>query len=293
MPSPNASRPVVFITGASAGIGAAAVRVFARAGYDVILTARREERLKEIAAEAAREFPQAKFVPVVCDVNSDASVKAVFAVVGERFGRLDVLVNNAGYGVYGSVANTTMEQFRANMETNYFGVIRCTQAALPWLRAAVGQSSGKGWGAAIIMVSSFVGRRALPMMSSYCATKFAMEGLSESLRVELYDERISVSVVNPGVTQTDFVQAAKGSRPANFIQSQRGMTAAAVAEVLLRAVKYPRRNIYLTTEGRMGILFQWLAPRIFDRGLLHTWRKAKRAEKGIGKGPELVGDEIE
>src|SRR5690242_12789070 len=109
-------RPVVLITGASAGIGAAAVRVFAAAGYDVVLTARRRDRLEKVSAEVSRQHPEAKLVVSVCDVNSDASVKAAFGDVGARFGRLDVLVNNAGYGVYGSVEKTSLDTYRANME---------------------------------------------------------------------------------------------------------------------------------------------------------------------------------
>ena len=177
--------------------------------------------------------------------------------------------------------------FRSSMETNFFGVVRCTQAALPLLRLAASANSRQRWGAAIVMVSSFVGRRALPMMSAYCASKFALEGLSESLRVELFDERISVSVVNPGVTQTEFVDAAKGERPANFLSPAQGMTSEQVARVLLQAVRRPRRNRYLTAAGRAGILLEWLAPGVLDRMLLKTWRKAKDQLK-----VELSDDEV-
>jgi len=270
------SRPVVFITGASSGIGAAAVPLFAAAGYDVVLAARRLERLSTLAADTARAHGSGQFIPVACDVSSDASVRAAFDAVALRFGRLDVLINNAGFGVYGSVEQTPLETYRANMETNFFGVIRCTQAALPLLRHAVRDPLGRKrrWGAAIVMVSSFVGRRGLPLMSSYCATKFALEGLSESLRVELHDEGIAVSVVNPGVTRTDFLAAASGTRPANYVQPARGMSAEAVARVLLRCVRHPRRNRYLTLAGKCGIALEWLAPRLFDRLLLQRWREA-------------------
>ena len=133
-------RPVAFITGASSGIGAAASSVFAAAGYDVVLAARRMERLEQVAAEARAACPAARVVPVVCDVTSDLSVQNAFRAVEEQFGRLDVLINNAGFGVYGSVEQTPLESFRANMETNFFGALRCTQAALPLLRRAVQQS---------------------------------------------------------------------------------------------------------------------------------------------------------
>jgi NAD(P)-dependent dehydrogenase (short-subunit alcohol dehydrogenase family) len=270
-------RPVAFITGASSGIGAAAGRVFAAAGYDVVLAARRVEKLQSLAAELASLYPNGRFEPLACDVNFDASVQSAFEHVKTRFGRLDVLINNAGFGAYGSVERTSLETFRSVMETNYYGVIRCTQAALPLLRAATQDTvnARKKWGAAIVMVSSFVGRRAVPAMSAYCASKFALEGLSETLRVELHDERISVSVVNPGVTKTEFVGAAEGKRPEHFINQSGGMTSEAVAQVLLAAVRRPRRNRYLTTAGRAGLLTQWLFPTLVDRAMLDTWRKSR------------------
>ena len=275
MPASVENRAVVLITGASSGIGAAAVNTFAAAGYDVVLCARRLEKLEAIANEARARFPQARMEPIVCDVTFDASVAAAFGRVRDKFGRLDVLVNNAGFGAYGSVERMPLDTFRSVMETNYFGVIRCTQAALPLLRIAAESNSRKRWGAAVIMVSSFVGRRAVPAMGAYCASKFALEGLSESLRVELRDERISVSVVNPGVTQTEFVGAAHGKRPSQFISQSGGMTSEEVAAVLLHSVRRPKRNRYLTAAGKAGIFAEWLAPTVVDRIMLKTWRKSK------------------
>src|SRR5689334_3669025 len=112
MASTDLNRPLVLITGASAGIGAAAVGVFARAGYEVVLTARRKDRLEKIATAVSSENTQAQIVPLICDVNSDESVSAAFAEVKQRFGRLDVLVNNAGFGVYGSVERTPLQTYR-------------------------------------------------------------------------------------------------------------------------------------------------------------------------------------
>jgi short-subunit dehydrogenase len=268
-------RPLVLITGASSGIGAAAVEVFAAAGYDVVLAARRQALLDEVVAQVRARHPEARLLPAVCDVASDASVAALFEAVAAQFGYLDVLVNNAGYGCYGGVEDLPLDAYRANLETNFFGVLRCAKAALPLLRQAA-RASRRRWGAAIVMVSSFVGRRALPMFSSYCATKFALEALSESLRVELFDERISVSVVNPGVTRTEFVASAKGTRPSNFVPMESGMSAAAVARVLLQAVRRPRRNRFLTWAGKTGVVWQWLAPGLVDRILVRMWRQARR-----------------
>ena len=243
----------------------------------MVLCARRAEKLETTAGPLRSRFPGARIETIVCDVNFDASVTSAFERVRDKFGKLDVLINNAGFGAYGSVERMPQETFRAVMETNYFGVIRCTQAGIPLLRAAAKSDANtrRRWGAAIVMVSSFVGRRAVPAMGAYCASKFALEGLSESLRVELMDERISVAVVNPGVTQTEFVDAAQGKRPSQFISQSGGMTSEDVARVLLAAVRRPRRNRYLTGAGKAGIVAQWLAPSIVDRVLLKTWRKSR------------------
>ena len=271
-------RPVALITGASSGIGAAATRVFAEAGYDLAISARRADRLEALALELRGRHTQARIEAIVCDVTFEASVASMFERVKERFGRLDVLVNNAGFGGYGSVAEMSVDSFRAVMETNYFGVLLCTKAALPLLRATatIEQNRRNRWGATIVMVSSCVGRRSFPGATAYCASKFAVEGLSEGLRTELHDERIAVSVVNPGLTRTEFFDSARGIRPSHFLAPETsGMSSEDVARVILRAARRPRRNWYLTWAGKMGIFAQWLAPTLVDRVLVGTWRKSK------------------
>jgi uncharacterized protein len=264
-------RPIVFVTGASSGIGAEAVAVFAEAGFDVVFSARRKDRLEALADKLRPAFPKAQLLPIVCDVTRDESVAAAMDFLRERFGKLDALINNAGYGIYGSLENTSLDSVKANFETNVFGMLRCTQQALPLLREAKKQSS-KRWGASIVMISSFVGRRAIPNLSSYSATKFAMEAFAESLRVELWDEGIAVSVVNPGATSTEFFDAAEGKRPSGF--SKPRMTARTVAQQILRASRKPIRNIYLTAEGRAGLAAQWLVPSLMDHLMLkQVWRK--------------------
>ena len=278
---------MVFITGASSGIGAAAVPVFAAAGYDVVLAARRRERLERVAAETRANFPAAQLLPVVCDVASSSSVQAAFRTVEERFGRLDALINNAGFGVYGRVEQTPLDTFRASLETNFLGAVRCTQAALPLLRRAVQAPVGKKrrWGAFLVLVSSFAGRRALPQMSAYCASKFALEALGEALRLELHDDGIAVSVVNPGVTRTEFFTAASGARPDNFISPLSGMAPEAVAGALLRAARRPCRQCYLTLAGQSGMVLQGLAPWVLDYILLQTLRQAgAKAKKPDARG---------
>ncbi len=264
-------RPVVVVTGASSGIGAECVRVFASAGWGVVAVARREDRLQKMASEAKASCPDGVIEPIMCDVNSEAHVDRVMEKVEKQFGRLDALINNAGYGVYGTVEETSLDRFRENMETNFFGVLRCTQKALPLLKAATATPQ-KGFRPAVVMVSSFVGRRSFPGMTSYCASKFALEGLSEGLRLELSEMGISVSVVNPGVTRTEFFEASPGERPPGYLKSDGGMPPQQVARTILKAVYRPRRNVYLSVSGKAGILLNWLSPRIFDWVIKRTWK---------------------
>ena len=275
-------RPAVFITGASAGIGAACVETFASAGWDVAATARRRDRLEALASALQPKAPGCRILPITCDVNTDTSVAQAFEELRQHFGRLDALVNNAGYGVYGTVSDTPLERFRENMETNFFGALRCVQAGLPLLRATA-HASKRRWGASIVMVSSFVGRRGIPGLSAYCASKFALEGLSEALRVELLAERIAVSVINPGVTATDFFSVAQGRRPDSFPSPHKGMAPAAVARRILTATRRPQRNVYLTLAGKAGIAAQWISPALMDYALHRTWKSRQAGPGEDGK----------
>ena len=245
--------------------------VFAQNGWNVVAGARRMDRLETLAKKVEAANPGSKVLPVICDVNSDESVKAAFAATEKEFGVLRALINNAGFGLYGKAAEAGLENFRAQMETNFFGVIRCTQAAVPLLKKGAQPISGK-YGSGIVMISSIVGRRAFPGSASYCASKFALEGYSESLRLELKRERISVSVVNPGLTRTEFFEATKDTRPANYLDPAHGMPAEKVARVVFGCIKRPRRNVYLTAAGKAGVFMEWFAPRLLDWGLERSWK---------------------
>lgn len=266
------ARRAAWITGASSGIGAACLEVFAAAGWDVFGIARRKEKLEAAVRAVQDAHPSVAIVARPCDVNRESDVSAAASEIENRWGRLDALINNAGFGCYGAFSETDEARFRAVMETNFHGVLRCTRAALPLLRRAASVRPGR-WGAAIVMVSSFAGRRGLPAMSAYCASKFALEGFSESLRVELRSERLSVSVINPGVTRTEFFEAAEGRRPPGYLAPEGGMRPAQVARAVFAAVRRPRRNVYLSAAGRMGIAAQRFVPGLLDFVLDRRWRR--------------------
>jgi NAD(P)-dependent dehydrogenase (short-subunit alcohol dehydrogenase family) len=183
---------IAVVTGSSTGIGFATSEALARAGHDVIATMRSPDRAPALADLARRDS-----LPITVmrmDVDSDTSVSATIGEVLAARGRIDVLVNNAGLGHLGSVEETPLPTFRQVMETNYFGALRCIQAVVPGMRA---RKSGL-----IVNVTSVAGRLASPAQSSYCASKFALEALSESLAAEVKADGIRVAIVEPGVVAT-------------------------------------------------------------------------------------------
>jgi NAD(P)-dependent dehydrogenase (short-subunit alcohol dehydrogenase family) len=187
-------RPVVLITGASSGIGRATAIHFARKGWRVYASMRRAERGAELRAEAARAG-WALATPEL-DVTDDGSVaRAVGAVVGECGGRVDALINNAGYYALGALEETTPDELRAQLDTNVVGVHRVTRAVLPAMRA---RRAG-----AIVTIGSLSGKVALPMVGPYHASKWALEGMIEALRYELYPFGIRVTLIEPGPYRTE------------------------------------------------------------------------------------------
>jgi NAD(P)-dependent dehydrogenase (short-subunit alcohol dehydrogenase family) len=211
----------VLITGSSTGIGLATALAFGRAGHTVAAAMRNPTRAPELANIAAREkLPITVFT---MDVDSDASVDDSIARIGESLGTIDVLVNNAGIERMGSVEQLTLADFRAVMETNYFGVIRCIQAVLPTMRA---RRSG-----CIINISSVAGHIAMSPMASYTASKYALEALSECLAQEVKPFGIRVAIVEPGIIDTAMSRHI-GSQKAPSPYPQQRRNAALFAAVL-------------------------------------------------------------
>jgi NAD(P)-dependent dehydrogenase (short-subunit alcohol dehydrogenase family) len=182
----------ILVTGSSTGIGLATALALGRAGHTVAAAMRNPTRAPDLANVAERErLPISVFT---MDVDSDASVNDAVARIGDTIGEIDVLVNNAGIERMGSVEQLSLADFRAVMETNYFGVIRCIQAVLPTMRA---RRSG-----CIINIASVAGHIAMSPMASYAASKYALEALSECLAQEVKTFGIRVAIVEPGIIDT-------------------------------------------------------------------------------------------
>ena len=188
--------PSALITGTSKGIGLETALAFARAGYKVFAGMRHPAKSPELAAIAARE--KLPIFVSALDVDSDESVARGFAAIAREHGAIDVLVNNAGIEVRGSVEELPLAGFRTTMETNYFGVIRCVQQVIPQMRQ---RRSG-----VIINVSSIAGRITSPPLTSYNASKWALEGLTEALAGEMKTFNVRVLLVEPGIIDTAMAQ---------------------------------------------------------------------------------------
>jgi NAD(P)-dependent dehydrogenase (short-subunit alcohol dehydrogenase family) len=186
----------VLITGASKGIGYETALAFARAGYRVHATMRNPSKSPTLAETAAKE--KLPLAVSTMDVDNDGSVCEGISTIQSQHGPVDVLVNNAGVERAGSIEEQSMDDFRATMETNYFGALRCIKAVVPQMRQ---RRSG-----AIINISSVAGSFSNPPMTAYCASKWALEAMSESLACEMKTFGVRVALVKPGIIDTSMAQ---------------------------------------------------------------------------------------
>ena len=194
-------KKVAIVTGSSTGIGFETALLLARSGYQTYATMRdtkKSARLTEIAK--SENLP---LIIAQLDVNSDKSVKDGIDKIYSEKERIDVIVNNAGYGLFSPIEELTLDQIKEQFETNFFGAIRIMHAVIPIMRK---QRAGT-----IVNLSSLVGRVGLPLSSAYVATKFALEGLTESVRYELSQFGINVILIEPGVIKTNFIENLKTS----------------------------------------------------------------------------------
>jgi NAD(P)-dependent dehydrogenase (short-subunit alcohol dehydrogenase family) len=260
------SSKVILVTGASAGIGAAIAIRLAKAGHTVFGTSRKE----------GAQPPATGVRMLALDVRSDASVAAAAAKLLKETGRIDVLVNNAGFGIAASVEDTLPDDMQRQMDTNFFGPLRVCQAVLPAMRA---QGSGR-----IIQVSSLAARIGIPFQGAYSASKSALEGMSEALSLEVKPFGIDVVMVQPGDTKSNFTasrewtesakgNSAYGARAKHAIAvmekaEQAGPPADKVARVVERAVSAAKPKLrYVSASGMesLALGLQRLLPgRVFE-----------------------------
>jgi NAD(P)-dependent dehydrogenase (short-subunit alcohol dehydrogenase family) len=244
---------IVIVTGASAGIGRATAIALAAAGAHVVASARRDDRLQDLVTESAN-LP-GRLLAVAGDISRESFAhELVNRTIGE-WGGLDVLINNAGVGHNSLLSEITAEQVQAIWNTNVNGLLWATQAALPHLKK---QRRGQ-----IVNVSSIVGQRPLLHSAVYCASKAAVNALTRSLRMELRPYKVTVTLVYPGLTQTEFFQARLGNRgrPRGLFL---GVPAERAAGAIVRAVRYRRTEVYVTWYDWLFTHLNRLFPRTTD-----------------------------
>lgn len=244
----------ILITGASSGIGRAMAILAAEAGAKLLLTARREDRLDELLGVVHAKGADAKYV--VGDVTDPVVRQKLFEKAEHDYQGLDVLVNNAGVGAYGSFADASPERLRQLMEVNFFAPVELTRLFLPMLE--------KGRTPAICNISSVLAHRAVPGKSEYCASKFALHGFSDALRAELSSKGIDVILVSPSTTSSEFSSAViekKGNAPAvgKFARTPHNIAVAA-----LRAIRTGKHEIIPSKTGYAMVLLDRLWPSLAD-----------------------------
>lgn len=262
----------VLITGTSKGIGMATALVLGRAGHTVFATMRDPEAAPELARAAAEEK-----LPIhvsAMDVDSDASVAESIRTIEEANGPLDVLVNNAGIERRDSIEEMPLSDFRALMETNYFGALRCIQAVLPRMRE---RRAG-----CIINITSVAGRISSSPLGGYSASKFALEALSEALAQEVSAFNIRVAVVQPGIINTDMAQRLKSRPSASHYPNARRM--AGLFNAALGSPTSPtvvaQKILYIIESGTR----QLRHPAGPDAEPFLQWRAAMDDEQWVGWG---------
>ena len=256
----------VIITGGSSGIGKACVLLYAKKGYNVVFTGRNQERLDEVA-KLIEEEPGSHLALTV-DAASESGAEEVVNQTIDRFGRLDVLICNAGISMRALFEELDLEVFKQVMDVNFMGSVNYVKYALPHILSAKGS---------IIAVSSINGHRGTPARTAYTASKYAMEGFFEALRTEVMHRGVHVLVVSPGFTGTNIRNAAlaadgnaQGESPRD---ESKMMTADTVAQYIFKGQQKRKRDIVLTTQGKLAVFLNKFIPGKMDQIVYNVMAK--------------------
>ena len=252
---------IVLITGASSGIGKEAAMQFAKKGSNVILVARRKQKLEQIDDDL-KKFNISTMI-CECDVSDKLQVEKMSKLVLEKYGSIDILVNNAGFAIYGSVFDLTTEEIESQMATNYFGMIYCIKNFLP---SMIQKKSGH-----IVNVASVAASFGLPRIASYCASKFAMLGFSEGLKHELKGTGIGITVVSPIMVRTDFFDHHSFKKMPKY--SPLSLSDKTVTKAILRAANSPRLEIIVPSVVRGAVWMKNTFPYLINPILDMAFKK--------------------
>jgi NAD(P)-dependent dehydrogenase (short-subunit alcohol dehydrogenase family) len=260
---------VALVTGASTGIGRALALELAREGADVAVAARRAELLEKVVRDV--EGLGRKALALKCDVTREDEVRAAVAAAASRFGALDVVVANAGFGVVGPVEGLSSDDFRRQFDTNVFGVIHTVKAALPELEKSKGR---------LALVGSVSGHVTVPGTAAYSMSKYAVRSLAEALFHELRPKGVAVTLISPGFVESDFRQVDNRGvhHPGSGDPVPRWlvMTKEVAARKIARAIANRRREIVLTGHGKLAVFVQRHFPWVMSLFFRFSGYKARR-----------------
>ena len=252
---------VVLITGASSGIGKQTAIEFAKLGSNIILVARRKNKLEQVENEL-KQFNVNTLV-CACDVSKKDQVEKMSKIVLEKFNSIDILVNNAGFAIYGSVYDLSVNDIESQMETNYFGMVYCTKNFLPLM---LEKKSGH-----IVNVASVAASFGLPGIASYCASKFAMLGFSEGLKHELNGTGVGITVVSPIMVKTDFFDHPSFEKMPKY--SPTSLSAKTVAKAIVKASSSSRLEIITPSIVRIAVWLKHTFPYFINPILGKSFKK--------------------
>jgi len=248
---------VVIVTGASSGIGEAIARKFAAEGSKVMLAARSEEKLIKIVEDIKGRGLEASFIKT--DVSVESDCRRLVEKCVERYGTINILINNAGISMRASFINVDLKVLHTLMNINFWGTVYCTKYALPYLIANKGSLVG---------VSSIAGFHGLPGRTGYSASKFAIHGFLETIRIENLKKGLHVMIIAPGFTASNIrihALTATGMEQGKSPREEKNlMTPEYVAKWVIKGIRKKKRNKILTWEGRFTALFQRIIPGLVD-----------------------------
>ncbi|HRH65882.1 MAG TPA: SDR family oxidoreductase [Bacteroidia bacterium] len=257
---------VVVVTGASSGIGKSLALVFARNGYRVVISARTEDRLLPVRNQI--EQLGGSVIAVTADVAKEADCKKLIDETIRVFGRVDVLINNAGISMRALFEHTELSVIRQVMDINFWGTVYCTKFALPHLLKTKGS---------VVGISSIAGKKGLPGRTGYSASKFAMEGFLETLRTENLKTGLHVLVACPGFTASNIrntALAADGSAQGESPRDENKMMQPDdVAEKIMKAVKSRKRDLILSGQGKLTVILNKFFPGMMDKMVFNHMAK--------------------
>ena len=265
----NINEQTIVITGATSGIGLTTARMAAERGAKLVLAARNEDALQKLTDEITSAGGEAIFV--VADVGSEGDINKIAAEAIVNFGGFDTWVNNAGVSIYGKLEDVETRDFRQLFETNFWGVVYGSLVAARNLKA--------NGGGAIINIGSTLSDRAIPLQGMYCASKHAVKGFTDSLRMELESENapISVTLIKPAAIDTPYKAHAKNYLSTKAENPPPVYAPETVAETILHCAENPTRDVFVGSGGKAISLFGKFAPRTTDLVMEKTMLDLQRS----------------